>query len=649
MTRACSFSLWRTAALAAVAAILVVACGSVSTRASTANGGTVTFAEAPASPPNYISPMEGGPYGNNDRYQFSNLLYLPLYTFGEPKNQLALNTGLSIAKPPVFSDNNKVVTITLKHWMWSNGQPVTARDVIFWMNLVSAATDPQAPSVGSTSAPGPGWAYSAPGAFPQNIASYQATGTDTVVLDLNASYNPTWYLEEELTQIFPMPQKTWDKLSTSGPVGNYDASAEARIVAPASAGLPADSYVPANPGTGTTGALGVAQFVNVQSEDLSTYETNPLWRVVDGPFKLSRFTTSGYVKLVPNKAYSGSPKPTISAFEEEPFTSDTAEFDSLETGGLTIGYIPSQDLAEKASLEKTQGYSFSPWNVSTINVLPYDFTDSTVGPLFNQLYFRQTLQSLVNQPEYIKDFGGGVGVVDNGVVPINPAHNPYVSPLEAKGLVYPYSPAKAVSLLKDHGWTVNPRGISVCARAGSASDECGAGVKAGQPATFSLEYVSGSTQLTDEMEAMQSTMKSKAGVTVNLDQATFAQVISIASGCYAATPCSWDMVEWGTTGSWTYDVPLPAGAQVFNEEGANSGDWVNSTNASNILATETAPTYSAEIKALFKYENYVAREVPFLLFPVGPAQLTMYKSKLKGLQPQGFFDEIFPEYYSLKH
>jgi peptide/nickel transport system substrate-binding protein len=231
----------------------------------------------------------------------------------------------------------------MKHWRWFNGEPITARDVIFWMNLLSAVTDP--------SAPGPGWGAEVPGGFSANVVSYAQTCQYQAVFHLNAAYNPTWYLYNELSQIYPLPQQCWDRLTESAPVGTADVSAESRVTLPGTSPV---QYVPANPGT-ASGALGVAEFLNTQSEDLSTYATNPLWRVVDGPFKLTQFTITGYAKFVPNNGYSGSPKPTIAAFEEEPFTSDTAEFDALSSGSLTIGYIPVQSLADKASLEKTQG------------------------------------------------------------------------------------------------------------------------------------------------------------------------------------------------------------------------------------------------------------------------------------------------------
>ena len=49
-----------------------------------------------------------------------------------------------------------------------------------------------------------------------------------------------------------------------------------------------------------------------QGTDVSTFATSPLWKVVDGPFKLQSFNTtnSSYV-LVPNKSYGLSPKPNV--------------------------------------------------------------------------------------------------------------------------------------------------------------------------------------------------------------------------------------------------------------------------------------------------------------------------------------------------
>jgi peptide/nickel transport system substrate-binding protein len=630
----------------------MVACSTVAIpTARTAKGGTVTFAEAVGGNPNYIFPLLGAADFNvANAYDLVGLMYPELYAFGRGKEPV-LSESLSLAHYPVFSHNNTVVTINLKHWAWSDGQRLTARDVIFWMNLLSAVTDPSAPAIGSSSAPGPGWGAEVPGGFPNNVVSYTASGEYSVVLHLNASYNPTWYLYNELSQIYPMPQQVWDELSAAGPVGNYDASAESRILAPASDDLPANSYVPANPGTATTGALGVAQFLNLQAQDLSTYATNPLWRVVDGPFKLTDFTVNGYVKLVPNKSYSGSPKPTVSAFEELPFTTDAAEFDALRTGSLTIGYIPTEDLAQKGSLEKS-GYRFNAWDDFAISYMPYNFTNATSGPIFSQLYFRQAFQSLVNQPQYIKDFADGIGSIDNGPVPGTPPGNPDESPLEAKGQVYPYDPTKTVALLKDNGWKVVPGGVSYCSKPGSSSGDCGTGIHAHQDLTFKLLYSSGIASLANEMEALQSTAKSVAGIVLNLSEAPGAQVEATSyAGCTQAHPCNdWDITSVNFYFSWVYGPDyFPTGEELFSTgASANQGDYSSPTDNANIQATNTAPNSSAEIKALFKYEDYLARQLPVIWMPNEYYQLTMYKDDLKGAVPQSILDFIYPQFYSFK-
>jgi peptide/nickel transport system substrate-binding protein len=637
-------SFWRLAAVSIAASLFVVACAGSTSTPKSGSGGTVTFADQSGTFPNYILPLVGGSdYTVYNQGGFSWNMYLPVYWIGQA-GQPVLNKSLSVANPPVFSDNNTVVTITMKHWIWSNGQPVTARDVIFWMNLLSAVTDPNAPAIGSTNAPGPSWGASIPGGFPENVVSYKQTGTYSLVLHLNQSYNPTWYLYSELSQLHTIPQQSWDKLSSSGAVGSYDTSAAARSPLP---NTTPTAYTATNPGTATTGALGVAQFLNTQSQDLATYPTNPLWKVVDGPFVLSQYTSTGFVKMVPNKDYSGTPKPTISAFEELPFTSDTAEFDALRSGSLTIGYIPTLDLAQKTTLEKQEGYSFAPWYDFGITYFPYNYTNTTNGPIFKQLYFRQAFQSLVDQPEYIKDFLAGIGTVTNGPVPSYPANNIYESRTEAKGEVYPYSPTKAVSLLKDNGWTVKPGSNSVCSKPGTASGDCGAGIKLNQPLSFPLLYDSGNTVFTNEMAALKSTMQSVAGIDLTLSQAPFAQVVGTGfNKCTYSTPCNaWSLVNWG---GWSYEG-FPDGGQLFST-GAESdgGDYSNSTDDANISATYTQPNSAAEFTALFKYEDYLAEQLPVVWMPNAPYQLTMYKSTLQGLVPQDIHVGVDPQFYSFK-
>jgi peptide/nickel transport system substrate-binding protein len=602
---------------------------------------TVTWAEYPADPPTYIFPMTSGAYTLvANSLNLSTIIWLPLYWFGSPKGSPDVNYQLSLANPPTFSDNNTLVTITLKHYMWSNGDPVTARDVIFWMNLVSAASDPNAPVIGSSSSPGPGWGEAVPGGFPENIVNYTQTGTYSLTLKLNASYDPSWYLYNELSQIHPIPQQAWDKLSASGTVGDYDTSAQARMPLP---GTSPPQYVPVDPGTATSGALGVAQFLNMQSQNVSSYDTNPLWQVVDGSFRLKQFTEDGFVKLVPNKLYSGSPKPKIAAFEEFPFTSDVSEFNSVLSGAIDYGSIPLNAFGQLSSLAK-KGYLPSPWYGEVADFINYNYTNPTTGPILKQLYFRQAIQELINQPLEIKDFFRGDAAVNNGPVPSTPLSK-WDSPLEAsRKTYYPYRPANAAALLKAHGWAVEPGGASYCARPGTGSGECGAGVKAHAPVTFKLLYPSGLSQYTNMFASLQSIAKQKLGIDIVPAASTFPDVTGEMFGCSAANPCStWSM---GFYDGWFYSY-YPTGDLLFYCNAPdNAGEYCNAQNDKNITATTRAPTLSAEYAALYKYENYLTKQLPVAWIPNTPNGVSIIKKTLKGAIPQGVFTELYPQYYS---
>ena len=154
--------------------------------------------------------------------------------------------------------------------------------------------------------------------------------------------------------------------------------------------------------------------------------------------------------------------------------------------------------------------------------------------------------------------------------------------------------------------------------------------------------------LTDEMQAMQSTMETAAGITLSPKAAPFSQVLGIAdANCSIASPCNdWDLAVWTPTAAWTYD-PDPTGETNF-ATGAilNMGAYSNAVNDANIKETNTAPSVASALAGLHTYANYLVKQLPVVWLPNGPAWLTMYKGTLKGLTPQGLFGEVTPQYYS---
>ena len=110
-------------------------------------GGTAVLAEPPSTTPNYIWPYSASAYFsdiNTDNLQY--LLYRPLYWFGD-NGQPMVNYKLSVANPPMF--NGTKVTITLRPYMWSDGTPVTAQDVVFWLHMELARRRTSAATPGS--------------------------------------------------------------------------------------------------------------------------------------------------------------------------------------------------------------------------------------------------------------------------------------------------------------------------------------------------------------------------------------------------------------------------------------------------------------------------------------------------------------------
>lgn len=594
----------RAGALAA-AALVLAACGSATTTTSATGqkvkGGVATFAEGPGAAPNYIFPMANSQtFSVANLSQFSELMYRPLYWFGE-NGKVTLNESLSLAYAPVYSDGGKTVTIKLKNYQWSDGTPVTSRDVEFWINVLKAA-------VGNNPSDYGGYV---PGLFPDNVVSASYPDSHTIVLHLDKAYSSYYFTYNQLSEITPIPQHAWDKTSDSQAVGDYDMT--------------------------SSGALAVYNYLNNASTQLGTYATNPLWQVVDGPWKLKSFTTDGDAVFVPNPNYSGPVKPTLSEFEEKPFTSEAAELNVLRSGDLSYGYIDATQLGQKKYLESL-GYNYEPWIGWQITYFPENFTNPTKGPIFDQLYFRQAFQMLIDQPTWIKDILHGAGYPTYGPVPTLPASK-FTTKDDSSNL-YPYNPSKAIALLKDHGWDVVPNGTTTCAKAGTGPGECGAGIKAGTPLEFNLVYASGTPQLTYQYEALKSN-ESKAGIVLNLSTQPFDTIISVTHPCTSSNPCNpmWDMNSWG--GGWIFAPDYyPTGDELFASTApSNYGGYSDPTMDKLIQQTET----SSSLSALYAYENYAAKQLPVIWMPVNDAQLSFIKKNLQGVLPQDPLLQIYPE------
>jgi peptide/nickel transport system substrate-binding protein len=589
---------------AAALALAAAGCssnGAASGGSTPVNGGTAVYALPPAVTPNYIFPYVSSAYiSDANIFYLQSLMYRPLYWFGQD-GQPTVNNSLSLAKPPVFKGTK--VTITLKSYKWSNGTSVTAQNIAFWLNMETA--EPAS--------------YGAYTGFPANVKDVTVVSPTELTMVMSKAYSPTWFQYNDLSQITPMPE-AWDRTASGA----------------------------SHCATKVSDCAAVYNYLNAQAKDLTSYVGSPLWSVVDGPWKLSAFNADGHLSFVPNKAYSGPVKPRLAGFQEVPFTTDSAEYNVLQSPSsstkIDVGYLPEQNAPAKPSDAtvgsnplSSKGYTLSPLYSWGINYYVLNF-QSTVGDhaaIFKQLYFRQALEYEMNQASVISGPLRGYGALTVGPVAATP-QTPFLSGTGKAGDPFPYNPGKAKSLLASHGWHVVPNGTTTCTN----PSLCGAGIKKGTALSFALPYSTGISWIDSEMTQLQSNAAT-AGIKLNLEPKPFDQVTALAAGnCVVAKiPCNWDMANWG--GGWSFAPDyLPTGEELFQSGAvANSGGYNDPTNDSMINKTLTG----GSLQFMYNWQDYLAPQLPVMWQPNGAYALTEVANNLKGVTPQSPTLAINPE------
>jgi peptide/nickel transport system substrate-binding protein len=529
--------------------------------------------------PTWIWPfIPAAQYNSYNQQEFEWLMYRPLYMFGDNGTSTAVNYSLSPAYAPVYSDGGRTVVITLKGWKWSDGETVDAQDVVFWLNMMRAEKAQ--------------YAGYAPGLLPDNLVSYAATGPEQVTLHLNQAYSSYWFTYNQLSEITPMPA-AWDVTSLSGQPGSGGCAVSvARCAA-------------------------VFKFLSAQSADTSTYASSRIWATVDGPWRLTDFTAAGNDTFVPNPAYSGSPKPTLSEFKLVTYPSEETGYEAFKAGKVDMTRIPLPDLPQEppgTSLPSTNPLGTSstliPWAESTIFYYIPNLNNPVMGPVFRQLYARQALEEVEDQSAIISKVFRGYAVPGTGGVPSSAATmwEPAVQKINGGDGPYPYSISAAQALLTSHGWRESG-GVMVCENPGTGPAECGAGIPQGRKFAFTLDWATGFVT-TPQMMDMYRADAAKAGIDITLVSQSFQGVLGEAAPC-SGPKCSWDALYYG---NWLFNGPgfEPSGEALFQTgAGANAGSYSDQVEDSLITQTHT----NSSLSTFGKYATYTAEQLPFIWMP----------------------------------
>jgi len=349
--------------------------------------------------------------------------------------------------------------------------------------------------------------------------------------------------------------------------------------------------------------------------------------------------------MVPNTKYSGSPKPTLAAIKFVEL-SDPADYTALKTRHLDVGYIPSADLPPKSAnsaLPATNplgsGYKLQPFYAFTITYAQPNFNNPQVGWMVRQLYMRQALQSVFDQPGIIKTIWRGYALPTSGPAPNAPPGNHWIPAAQTQNSSqgpYPFSIAKAKSLLTSHGWS-EVDGVMTC----QDPAKCGTGIKKGQQAKFTIVYLTGNATITAQWQAYKSDA-SKAGIDISLVEQTQNTVLGESAPCSPMGPkCNVQVFAYG---GFAYDGPgfEPTGEPLFAAgAGGNFGNYSDPQMDNLITATHTSSATSAFVH----YATYGAQQLPFIWAP-NPYMIQAVSTKLHGVSFNPLFT-LLPEYWHL--
>lgn len=184
---AVKFLLLAAALLASAPAALAAEKGNCGTIVLPVGGGA-----GPAADLTSFSPL----FSDSEYNEESSLLLYPnllwINRFGE------IDWSRSLASAVTTTDNQNFL-ITMRPWHWSDGVPVTAKDVAYSFSLDKAI--------------GPSWVGYGLGGLPDIVKSIKVLNPRQLLITTTHPVNPTWFIYNGISNLAPLPEHAWKHYS----------------------------------------------------------------------------------------------------------------------------------------------------------------------------------------------------------------------------------------------------------------------------------------------------------------------------------------------------------------------------------------------------------------------------------------------------
>jgi peptide/nickel transport system substrate-binding protein len=503
------------------------------------------------------------------------------------------------------------VTVTLKPWQWSNGEPICADNVLFFVNMMVVR--------------GSRYGKYSPGYFPDNLTGYEKVADNQVRFTFDRVYSKQWVLMNQLSLINPMP-KAWDRTEDG----------------PANASANLDDI----PGVYEYLVEQNGEWTNEDNTDRVHWPESPIWSVVNGPWRLTEYTIDGLVTFVPNEHYSGQNKPYLDEFRQVPVNSDDDVYRMLQRGpdaedGVQVGFLPygyatgTADTPGAAAANPfAEKFTLIPQTTYCVRYAAINFDHpGLAGRLIHQTYLRQALQRCLDQDRGVREIYQGHAFPTYGPVPLLP-ENPLISPKLRQANPLAFDVDRARAQLAEHGWDVSTT-PAVCVRGGAGAGSAGAGIEPGDRLSFRLRYAEGRPVLATLMHQFAGDA-AKAGIELVLQEKYASALIGEEHGSDGQR-IPWELSNWH--GGWVYEF-YPTGEAIYQTGAAsNYGRFIDPRTDELITRTVT----SDDPEALYEYQEHLAEQVPVLWMPNFPLRLLEVAHNLRGCEPINPFGMINPE------
>ena len=430
-----------------------------------------------------------------------------------------IDKQLSMEQSIDVSDDGLTYHVTMKPWLWSDGAPVTADDVAYMFELARKEGD----------------LYAAKGTadMPDIIKAFTVTGPLSFDVTLTHKVGQQGFILNGLAQLQPLPRHAWGKTS-------------------------------------------IDEMWRRQT-DLSFF------KVVDGPYSVTRYTIGRYLVLRANPHYSGEPKPQIEKIVED-FLEGVDPLRALQAGETDATNIP-----------------YTVWSAATklpgfkIDAAPETFGFDYLGlnyrnpavSFFRDVRVRQAIADSIDQKLIVSLVFHGQAEVRH--TPLSPQlQKQFFSPAALAGQ-WPvgYDPAKARALLDAAGWKPGPDGVRM---------------KDGKQLAFDFVFPSGADYITQEIEIIQQGLAA-VGIRMNASELTFSQMLPLVFG----PPTGWQAFTLGwSSGPWP-DIMPQFGTNGTDNQVGYSDPKMDAIGTQIVLANGPEPVQD--------FSDYVAAQQPVIFLP----------------------------------